>query len=78
MVAESRKTGKATPPKAAERISPKRAALLVTRPVDQIMDEQQQPLDRIARQCPAIINLRQLSPGLRAALGVDNSNQLRG
>jgi transposase len=77
-VADWRKTSKATSPKAPERISPRHAALLVTRPADQIKDEQQQLLDRIARQCPAIIELRKLSLGFRAAMGADDSNQLRG
>jgi transposase len=77
-VADWRKRGKATSTKAAQRISPRHAALLVTRPADQIKDEQQQLLDRLAVQCPAIIELRKLSLGFRAALVTDDSNQLRG
>jgi transposase len=78
LVAAWRKTAKATPPKAAERLSPRHAALLVTRPADQITDQQQQLLDRLARQCPAIIDLRKLALGFRAALAADDANQLRG
>jgi transposase len=78
LVAEWRKTGKAASPKAAERLSPRHATILVTRPADQINDEQQQLLDRLARQCPAIIDLRQFALGFRAALGADDANQLRG
>ena len=75
-VAAWRKTGQATSPKAPERVSPKHAALLVTRSVDQIKDEQQQLLDRIARRCPAIIELGKLSLGFRGALVADDSHQL--
>ena len=78
LVAKWRKTDKATSTKAAERISPRHAALLVTRAADQLRDEQQQLMHRLARQCPAIIDLRQLALGFRAALGADNSHQLDG
>ena len=78
LVAKWRKTDKATSTKAAERISPRHAALLVTRAADQLRDEQQQLMHRLARQCPAILDLRQLALGFRAALGADNSHQLDG
>jgi transposase len=77
-VADWRKTGKATSPKAAERIAPKHAAILVTRPAEQITDQQQQLLDRLALQCPAIINLRKLALGFRAALAAADANPLCG
>ena len=73
-----RKTGKPTSPEAPQRISPKHAAILVTRPVDKINDEQQQLLDRIETQCPEVIDLRKISLGFRAALAGADSNQLRG
>ena len=76
-VAGWRKTGKAASPKAPERISPKHAAILVTRPADQMKDEQQQLLDRIAMQCPDVIDLRRIALGFRAALTADDSTQLR-
>jgi transposase len=72
-----RKTGKPTSPKAPQRISPKHAAILVTRPADQISDQQQQLLDRIEKQCPDVIDLRKISLGFRTALTADDSNQLR-
>jgi transposase len=75
-VAAWRKTGKATSRKAPKRISPRQAALLVTRPADQLKHEQQQLLDHLARHCPAIIELRKLALGFRAALVVDDSHQL--
>src|SRR5215470_1199969 len=49
-VAGWRKTGKAARPNAPERISPKHAAILVTRAADQTTNEQQRLLDRIADQ----------------------------
>lgn len=72
-----RKTGKPTSPEAPQRISPKHAAILVTRPADQISDQQQQLLDRIEKQCPEVIELRKISLGFRTALTADDSNQLR-
>jgi transposase len=76
-VADWRKTGQATSTKAAKKISPRHAAILVTRPADQLKHEQQQLLDRIALQCPEIIDLRQLALGFRAALAAADSTQLR-
>jgi transposase len=78
LVAAWRKTDKAPSTKAPERISPRHAAILVTRPADQINDEQQQLLHRLALQCPAIIDLRKIALGFRAALAADDANQLRG
>jgi transposase len=72
-----RKTGKATSPEAPQRISPKHAAILVTRPADKISDEQKQLLDRIEPQCSEVIDLRKISLGFRAALVADDSKQLR-
>ena len=72
-----RKTGKAASPETPQRISPKHAAILVTRPADKITDEQQQLLDRIEAQCPDAIDLRRISLGFRAALVADDSSQLR-
>ena len=72
-----RKTGKPISPEAPQRISPKHAAILVTRPADKINDEQLQLLDRIEAQCPEVIDLRKISLGFRTALVADDSNQLR-
>jgi transposase len=72
-----RKTGKATSPEAPQRISPKHAAILVTRPADKITDEQQELLNRIETQCPEVTDLRKISLGFRAVLVADDSQQLR-
>jgi transposase len=77
-VAVWRKTGKTVSPKTApERIAPKHAAILVTRPADQMSDEQQRLFDRIAVQCPDAVELREIALGFRAALSSDTSKQLR-
>ena len=76
-VAGWRKTGKAASPKAPQRISPKHAAILVTRPADQMTDEQQRLFDRITTQCPDVIDLRQIALRFRAALTAEDSTQLR-
>src|SRR5215831_13749126 len=76
-VADWRKTGKATQPNAPQRISPKHAAILVTRSADQITEEQRQLLDRITNQCPEVEDLRRTALAFRAALTSGNSLQLR-
>jgi transposase len=70
-------TGKPTRPNAPERISPKHAAILVTRAADQITEDQQRLLDRISAQCPDIVELRQMALGFRAALTAGESGTLR-
>jgi transposase len=76
-VASWRKTGKAASPTAPERIAPRHAAILVTRPADQMNKEQQQLLDRILAQCPEVFDLRQLALSFREALMTDQSTHLR-
>jgi transposase len=76
-VASWRRTGKPTMPKAPEKISPKHAAILVTRSADQITEEQQRLLDRISAQCPDITELRQMALAFRAALTAGESGKLR-
>jgi transposase len=76
-VSNWRKTGKPASPKAPERIAPRHAAILVTRPADQMSDEQQQLFDRIMIQCPEVIALRKLALDFREALTADESTQLR-
>jgi hypothetical protein len=50
------------------RIAPKHAAILASRPQDQITEEQQALLDRLMINCPDIIQLRGLALGFRDAL----------
>jgi transposase len=77
LVADWRKKGKAGRTKASERISPKHAAILVTRPADQMKDEQQRLFDRIATQCPEVVDLRQMALAFRAGLTAGESAKLR-
>lgn len=76
-VAGWRRTGKAARPNAPERISPKHAAILVTRAADQMTDEQQLLFDRIAIQCPDVVGLRQIALAFRAGLTGGESAKLR-
>jgi transposase len=76
-VAGWRRTGKPKMPKAPEKISPKHAAILVTRAADQMTQEQQQLFDRISIQCPDIIDLRRMALAFRAALTGGESGELR-
>ena len=68
MVSGWRKAGKAARPKAAERIAPRHAAILVTRADDQMSEEQRQLFDRIAMQCPDVLTLRAIALGFGEAL----------
>jgi transposase len=76
-VASWRKTGRTTRPNAPERISPKYAAILVTRGADQMTDEQRLLFDRIATQCPEVVELRPIALALRTALTAGDSSKLR-
>jgi len=76
-VAGWRKTGKAVPPKAPQRISPKHASILVTRPAEKMTDQQQQLFDRIMCQCPEVFDLRRIALSFRTALAGDDSTVLR-
>ena len=67
-VAAWRSTGKAASSRASVRITPRHAAILVTRPIEKMTNEQQQLFDRILAQCPDVLALRQISLAFRAAL----------
>jgi transposase len=70
-------TGKPATAKAPERIAPRHAAILVTRPADKMSDDQRQLFERIAGQCPEVIGLRRLALDFRDALKADESSHLR-
>jgi transposase len=76
-VASWRKTGRTTRPNAPERISPKHAAILVTRAADQMTEEQQRLFDPIESQCPEVLELRQIALAFRAALTGGDAAKLR-
>ena len=54
--------------KTPERVAPKHAAILASRPPDQMTEEQQTLLDRLIGACPDIIRIRDLALGFREAL----------
>jgi transposase len=76
-VASWRTTGIAARPNVPERISPKHAAILVTRAADQMTEEQQCLFDRITYQCLEEGDMRKIVLAFRAALTAENSTQLR-
>jgi transposase len=76
-VAGWRKTGNAASPKSPQRVAPKHAAILVTRPANEMTDEQQQLFDRLEAQCPEIRDLRYLALSFRDALTADESSQMK-
>jgi transposase len=76
-VAGWRKTGQATSPRSPQRIAPRHAAILVTRPAEKMTGEQRQLLDRIVGQCPEVFDLRQIALTFREALMADESTPLQ-
>jgi transposase len=76
-VAGWRNTGQAASMQAAQRIAPKHAAMLVTRPADKMTEEQQQLFDRIEFQCPEVSDLRRLALSFREALTAGESTLIK-
>jgi transposase len=76
-VAGWRKTGKAVSPKSPQRIAPKHAAILVTRPTEEMTEEQYQLFNRIEAQCPEVRDLRHLALSFHEALTADESAQMK-
>lgn len=72
-----RKAGKPAAPHLAQRVPSKHAAILVTRPTDQLSPSQQHLLDRLVIQCPDAVRIRRMSLDFRAALSCGDSRQLR-
>lgn len=72
-----RTTGKPASAKAPQRIAPRHAAILVTRPSDKMSDDQRQLFKRIVNQCPEVVGLRRLALDFRDALKAEESSQLR-
>jgi transposase len=77
LVANWRKGGKTSRPNAPKRISPKHAAILVTRAADQMTEAQQHLFDRISAQCRDVIELRQMALAFRTALTGGDAAKLR-
>lgn len=63
-----RATGNSKVPTGPERIAPKHAAILATRPTDQMTGEQQNLFDRISANCPDALVLRGYALEFREAL----------
>ena len=71
-----RRKGRASA-KPPERISPKHAAILVTRDTDLISPEQQSLLDALSANCPDLIPLRSIAIAFREALTSHDGVMLR-
>lgn len=71
-----RATRKSRSPQAPQRIAPRHAAILATRTADQITKDQQTLFDRIAKQCPDAIHLRNSALDFRRALSSSESWQM--
>lgn len=72
-----RKSGKPVMPHLAQRVAPRHATILVTRPPDQLSPSQQRLLDRLAIECPDAVRIRRMSLDFREALSCGDSLQLR-
>lgn len=60
-----------------EKITPKQAAMLVTRPAARLTAEQQARLDRLSMQCPALLRLREFAAEFRAVFQKGDQAALR-
>ncbi|MBY0502708.1 MAG: ISL3 family transposase [Bryobacteraceae bacterium] len=71
-----RRSGRPSGPDAALRIAPKHAAILVTKPADQLTSSQQALLDRLAVECPDSVRIRAVSSEFREVLFSGESRRL--
>jgi transposase len=76
-VARWRKTLPSLSTLPAQKITPKQAAMLVTRPATRLTAEQQALLDRLSAQCPALLRLREFSAEFRAVFQNGDGQALR-
>lgn len=67
-VAKWRNSPEAVPTARQQQITPKQAAIWITRPSGQLATEQQALLDQLSAQCPDLVKLRQFSTEFREAL----------
>ena len=78
VLSEWRTTGIPTRAQTAQRIAPKHAAILATRAADQVTDEQKKLFDKVAKQCPDAVPLRQFSIDFRDALSSSEAWRMEG
>lgn len=67
-VSQWRATGRPFRDGRPERVAPKHAAILVTRPAERLSEEQRRTADQLVAQCPAIGLMRALAHDFRLAL----------
>jgi len=75
-VADWRSKGPSKRASSSEKISPKHAAILVTRAADKMTAEQQTLLERITVQCPDVYDLRNIALAFRSAMKAENAGPL--
>ena len=75
-VAEWRSPGPSKRSSSSEKISPKHAAILVTRAADKMTTEQQTLLERIMVRCPDVYDLRNIALSFRSAMKAENAGRL--
>src|SRR4051794_13104324 len=76
-VSQWRPAGRPTRGHRIERVAPKHAAILVTRPAERLSDEQRRTCDQLITQCPAAGLMRALAQDFREALlGKDETTML--
>jgi transposase len=76
-VAGWRKPGKTASSKAPQRIAPRHAAILVTRPAEKMTEDQRRLLEDIMGQCPEVSDLRRMALAFREALMGNESADLK-
>jgi transposase len=76
-VAKWRNSPEAVPTVRKQQITPKQAAIWITKPPGQLATEQQALLDQLAAQCPDLVKLRQFSTEFREALQSGQGQALR-
>ena len=76
-VAEWRNSAQAVPAARSRKITPKQAAILITKPLSQLTVEQQELLDQLSAQCPDLLRLRKLVAEFREVFRGGESQALQ-
>ncbi|MHB8502626.1 MAG: ISL3 family transposase [Candidatus Acidiferrales bacterium] len=76
-VARWRDSAVAVPAARPQKITPNHAAILITKPLSQLTVEQQELLEQLSAQCPALVTLRKLSAEFRKVFLSSEKQALR-
>src|SRR5438105_13727601 len=72
-----RRPGHLSRPDRPRRIAPRHAAILTTKSLDQLTDEQRSLFDRLSTSCPALLWMRTLALDFREAMASNLGGQMR-